>query len=143
MQATARKTLIRRLGAQDLTKLAALSTRLEAETAEHWAERLRGDDTVILGAETDGVLVGYAAGAVRRSFGRAAAAGWVDAFGIDLSRRGHGVGRELASAFLAELRGRGADHVFTLVPLHDRTLAPFFRDLGFRDEPQVCLGRPL
>lgn len=143
MQATTKKTTVRRFGKADLPKLAALSTRLEAETAEHWAERLDHDGAIVLGAEIDGELVGYAAGEVRRSFGRTALAGWVDAFGIDLSRRGQGVGRELASAFLAELRARGADHVFTLVPLHDRTLGPFFRDLGFRDEPQICLGRDL
>lgn len=143
MQATSRKTKIRRLVADDLAPLADLSARLEAESAQHWAERLGDADAIVLGAELDGVLVGYASGEVRRSFGRAAAAGWVDAFGIDLSRRGHGVGHDLASAFLAELRARGADHVFTLVPLHDRTLGPFFRDLGFRDEPQVCLGRDL
>ena len=143
MQATSRRTKIRRLVADDLAPLADLSARLEAESAQHWAERLGDADAIVLGAELDGVLVGYASGEVRRSFGRAAAAGWVDAFGIDLSRRGHGVGHDLASAFLAELRARGADHVFTLVPLHDRTLGPFFRDLGFRDEPQVCLGRDL
>jgi ribosomal protein S18 acetylase RimI-like enzyme len=67
----------------------------------------------------------------------------VDAFGIDLSQRGQGVGRDLAVALLAELRAAGADHVYTLVPVHDRALGPFFRDLGFRDEPQVCLGRDL
>jgi GNAT superfamily N-acetyltransferase len=143
MQVTMKKAAVRRFGKADLPKLAALSTRLSAETAEDWAERLAHGDAIVFGAEIDGELVGYAAGEVRRSFGRAAVAGWVDAFGIDLSRRGQGVGRELASAFLAELRARGADHVFTLVPLHDRTLGPFFRDLGFRDEPQVCLGREL
>ena len=143
MQSTLKKATVRRLTKADLPKLAALSTRLEAESAEHWDERFRHEDAIVLGALVDDVLVGYAAGEVRRSFGRTAAAGWVDAFGIEMSRRGQGVGRELASAFLAELRSRGADHVFTLVPLHDRALGPFFRDLGFRDEPQVCLGRDL
>src|SRR5512138_2931013 len=143
MQTTTKGTQIRRLAKSDLTRLAALSTRLGAETAEHWQERFHSTQFVCLGAEVDGTLVGYAAGEVRRSFGRTAAAGWVDAFGIDMTRRGQGVGRELATAFLAELRTRGADHVFTLVPVHDRTLGPFFRDLGFRDESLVCLGRDL
>jgi ribosomal protein S18 acetylase RimI-like enzyme len=143
MQTTTKRIITRRLGRSDLARLAALSTRLGAESADDWAERLRHRDFVILGAEIAGSLVGYAAGEVRRSFGRPSAAGWIDAFGIDLSQRGQGIGRDLAAAFLAELRGRGADHVFTLVPLHDRTLGPFFRDLGFRDESLVCLGRDL
>ena len=143
MQTTSNRTQIRRLNAKDLDRLAALSTRLEAETARDWTDRLADPSAIVIGAEADGALVGYAAGAVRRSFGRTTAAGWVDAFGIDPTRRGQGVGRDLAAAFLAELRTRGADHVFTLVPLHDRTLGPFFRDLGFRDEPQICLGREL
>jgi len=143
MQTPTKSITTRRLGRPDLPRLAALSTRLGAESSEDWAERLRHRDVVILGAEIDGALVGYAAGEVRRSFGRPAAAGWVDAFGIDLSQRGQGIGRDLAAAFLAELRARGADHVFTLVPLHDRTLGPFFRDLGFRDESLVCMGREL
>ena len=143
MQTTPRAMTIRKLTKSDLSRLAALSTKLDAETAEDWAERFHHTDVVILGAEVRGTLVGYAAGAVRRSFGRPHAAGWFDAFGVDLSQRGQGLGRELAAAFLAELRTRGADHVFTLVPLHDRTLGPFFRDLGFRDESLVCLGRDL
>lgn len=143
MQATTKGATIRRLSKSDVAALAVLSTRLGAETAKHWSERFRHADLIVLGAESDGGLVAYAAGEVRRSFGRTSAAGWIDAFGVDLSQRGRGVGRELAAAFLAELRARGADHVFTLVPVHDRTLAPFFRDLGFRDEPFVCLGRDL
>ncbi|HEY6959485.1 MAG TPA: GNAT family N-acetyltransferase [Candidatus Limnocylindria bacterium] len=143
MQTTPKAVTIRRLGKGDLARLAALSTKLDAETADDWSERLHHSDVVVLGAEVRGALVGYAAGEVRRSFGRAHAAGWFDAFGVDLSQRGQGVGRELAAAFLAELRSRGADHVFTLVPLHDRTLGPFFRGLGFRDESLVCLGRDL
>lgn len=143
MQTTPKTVTIRRLTRGDLTRLASLSTKLGAETLEDWSERFHHSDVVILGAEAGGMLVGYAAGAVRRSFGRQHAAGWFDAFGVDLSQRGHGVGRELAVAFLAELRAQGADHVFTLVPLHDRTLGPFFRDLGFRDEPLECLGRDL
>jgi ribosomal protein S18 acetylase RimI-like enzyme len=143
MQTTTKAITTRRLGRSDLARLAALSTRLGAESAADWAERLRHRDAVVLGAEIDGALVGYAAGEVRRSFGRASLAGWVDAFGIDLSQRGLGIGRDLAAAFLAELRVRGADHVLTLVPLHDRALGPFFRDLGFRDEAFVCIGKEL
>ncbi len=143
MQAPTKSVAIRRLGRGDLAHLVTLSARVGSETADDWSERLRHRDAVILGAEVGGVLVGYASGEVRRSFGRATPAGWVDAFGIDPTQRGQGLGRQLASALLAELRAAGAQHVFTLVPVHDRTLDPFFRDLGFRDESLICLGREL
>ena len=39
--------------------------------------------------------------------------------------------------------GPSGSNVFTLVPLHDRTMAPFFRELGFREEPLLPLGREL
>ena len=127
----------------DLVRLGELSTRLGADSAQDWSGRLGRSGTVALGAESDGKLVAYAAAEVRRSFGRATPAAWIDAFGVDLAYRGHGIGRTLLAELLSRLRSVGADHVFTLVPLHDRTMAPFFRELGFRDEPITPLGREL
>jgi len=143
MQTTQRRAQIRTFGRADVLRLAALSTKLGADTAAQWSDRFDRNDAVVVGAEIDGVVVGYAAGEIRRSFGRMEAAGWVDAFGVDLSQRGHGLGRQLAAALLDALRALGADHVFTLVPVHDRALGPFFRDLGFRDEALIALGRDL
>lgn len=131
------------LDALDLERLGELSARLGAESAQDWSGRLGRSGTVVVGAERGGRLVAYAAAEVRRSFGRATPAAWVDAFGVDLAYRGHGIGRSLLSALLSRLRALGADHVFTLVPLHDRTMAPFFRELGFREEPLLPLGREL
>lgn len=131
------------LDGQDLARLGELSTRLGADSAQDWSVRLGRSGTVALGAESDGRLVAYAAAEVRRSFGRATPAAWIDAFGVDLAYRGHGIGRTLLAELLSRLRSAGADHVFTLVPLHDRTMAPFFRELGFRDEPITPLGREL
>ncbi len=142
MPTTSRALTIRLLGRADSTRLAMLSAHVGTETLADWTERLaRGG--VVVGAEIDGRLVGYAAGEVRRSFGRPSPTGLLDAFAVDLEHRGRGVGRDLAVALLEQLRVRGADRVITLVPLHDRELDPFFRDLGFRDEPVVCLGRTL
>jgi len=140
---TASVAPVRPLDQGDLEPLGELSSRLGAETVIDWTRRLGRAGTVIVGAELDGRLVGYAAGEVRRSFGRATPGAWIDAFGVDLAYRGHGIGRSLLTALLARLRECGADHVFTLVPLHDRTMAPFFRELGFRDEALAPLGRDL
>ena len=135
MQATTKKTTVRRFGIADLPKLAALSTSLEAETAEHWAERLGHDDAIVLGAEIDGELVGDAAGEVRRSVCRTALAGWVDAFGIDLSRRGQGVDLPRQGAVSGAL-GQVAR---PMVPERDRH-ARADDDRGERD-PHPLLGR--
>lgn len=131
------------LGKADQERLGELSMRLGAETTPDWSSRLGRSGTVVVGAELDGRLVAYAAAEVRKSFGRATPAAWIDAFGVDLAYRGHGIGRALVAELLARLRSLGADHVFTLVPLHDRTVGPFFRELGFRDEPITPLGREL
>ncbi len=138
-----RMPVLRPLGRADLARLAALSAGFAAETVVDWARRLDRPGVVVIGAELGDTLIGYAAGEMRRSFGSAVAAAWIDAFGVDLAHRGHGVGRSLLTALLASLRDLGADHVFTLVPLHDRGVAPFFRELGFREEPLVPIGREL
>ena len=143
MPTTTRAVTIRLLGRADASRLAMLSARVGTETLADWTERLARSDSLVVGAEIDGRLVGYAAGDVRRSFGRPSPTGLIAAFAVDLERRGHGLGRDLAAALMDRLRGRGADRVITLVPLHDRELDPFFRDLGFRDEPVICLGRAL
>lgn len=140
---TASVVPVRLLDGGDVEPLGDLSSRIGVETVVDWTRRLDRTGTVIVGAELDGKLVGYAAAEVRRSFGRATPGAWIDAFGVDLAYRGHGIGRSLLTALLARLRERGADHVFTLVPVHDRTMAPFFRELGFRDEPLAPLGRDL
>ena len=140
---TASVVPVRLLDSGDVEPLGDLSSRIGAETIVDWTRRLDRSGTVIVGAELDGKLVGYAAAEVRRSFGRATPGAWIDAFGVDLAYRGHGIGRSLLTALLAGLRERGADHVFTLVPVHDRTMASFFRELGFRDEPVAHLGRDL
>lgn len=134
----------RDLTTADVTSLAALSTRLGgSETAEQWSSFLRRRGAIALGAVADGKVVGYAAGEVRGGFGMPGPVAWLEAFGIEVERRGEGIGRTLLGDLLERFAWSGAAHVYTLVPVHDRVLAPFFRQVGFRDEPLVCLGRAL
>ena len=135
--------LIRDMRRTDVAALVALGDVLRAgETAESWRRRLTDSAIVAIGAEQDGALVGYAAGAVRTSFGLETA-GWIEAFGVSSRSRGYGVGRLLASELLARFVAAGARHAYTLAPVHDLALQPFFRDLGFREAPLVALGRTL
>jgi ribosomal protein S18 acetylase RimI-like enzyme len=138
MQTTVAPT-IRDLRTTDAASLAALAQLLgSAETVDQWRQRLRGAN-VAIGAEQDGRLVGYAIGAVRTAFGLDPA-GWVESFGVANAWRGRGLGRILAAALFTRFRELGATHAYTLVAVHDRALAPFFRDVGFREEPLACLG---
>jgi len=141
MQVATRVPTIRELRATDIVALVELAGLLgSGETRHDWKLRLRRSPVVVIGAEEDGRMVGYAAGTVRPAFGLGTA-GWVEAFGVDNAWRGRGLGRSLASTLFERFRELGAARVYTLLPLHDLALAPFFRDLGFREEPLVCLGR--
>ena len=139
-------SLVRQIRSRDLhlteaAALAELSTSLGgSETEEQWRALLERSNAVALGAVADGRIVGYAAGEVRTGFGLPAPVGWVEAFGVDLEHRGEGTGRHLLSELLRRFSDSGAAHVYTLVPVHDQVLGPFFRQYGFRDEPLVCLG---
>lgn len=139
--ATAAPIASRSLTGADAGALAALSLRLGGhETAAQWTSFLARPTAIAVGAVAGDRIVGYAAGEIRVAFGMAAPAAWVEAFGIDLEERGQGVGRTLLAELLRRAQAKGAAHVYTLVPIHDRVLAPFFRQVGFRDEPLSCLG---
>lgn len=128
----------------DAAALAALSGRLGgAETPAQWEAFLRRPSAIALGVVEDGRIVGYAAGEVRGGFGMAGPVAWLEAFGVEVQRRGAGVGRLLVADLLGRFSRSGATHVYTLVGVHDQVLAPFFRQVGFRDEPLACLGRAL
>ena len=134
---------IRELRRSDVPALVALGEQLRTgESADSWRRRLAEGGIIAIGADQDGALVGYAAGTVRTSFGLQTA-GWIEAFGVSNRSRGFGLGRLLASELLARFGAAGAGHVYTLAPVHDLALQPFFRDLGFREEPMVPLGRTL
>jgi predicted N-acetyltransferase YhbS len=138
------QTRSRRLTEADAPAIAALSARLGGgETEAQWSAFLRRSDAIALGVISDGRVVGYAAGEVRTGFGLPAPVAWVEAFGVDLAHRGTGTGRALLSELLRAFSDAGVARVYTLVPVHDGVLGPFFRQLGFRDQPLVCLGTAL
>lgn len=134
----------RDLGPSDAPALADLSLRIGAgETAEQWQTLLRRPSAIAIAAVEDGRVVGYAAGEIRSGFGMPGRVAWLELFGVELERRGAGVGRLLLADLLERFASAGATHVYTLTAVHDQVLAPFFRQVGFRDEPFACLGRAL
>ena len=136
---------VRDLAASDAADVTRLAGGLAAGgDLDEWRAALAGGPgSIAVGATVDGRLVGYALGAVQARFGLGPRAAWLEAFGVDPGFRAHGVGRALAGELLSRARRLGAEHVYTLVPLHDRTLDPFFRQIGLGEEPLVCLGRAL
>ena len=144
MQTLTRVPTLRDLRVTDVASIVALAGPLgSTEGAAEWRRRLRrGSGVVAIGAEEDGRLVGYAAGSVRAAFGLRPT-GWVEAFGVDNAWRGRGLGRRVAEALLVRFKELGAERAATVLPLHDRVLAPFFRDLGFREDSLVTLGRTI
>ncbi|HET8567377.1 MAG TPA: GNAT family N-acetyltransferase [Candidatus Limnocylindria bacterium] len=136
---------VRDLTTHDAPAVARVATGLAAGgTADEWRAALADrTSSIAVGAVVDGRIVGYAFAAVQARFGLGPHAAWIEAFGVDPAFRAHGVGRALAGEVVVRARRAGADHVYTLVPLHDRTLDPFFRQIGLTEEPLVCLGRAL
>ena len=144
MQDTEVAYRVRTLQETDAESLADLSRALGgAEAASDWRERLRAERTCVVGAEADERLIGYAAGAVRTVFGQARPAGWIESFAVTLEWRGRGLGRALLASLLHDFRRFGAERVYTVVARHDRAMAPFLREIGFREELLLCLGRAL
>lgn len=134
----------RDLTPDDLDALAPLTARLgRGAPPTDWRAYLRRPEAVAICAVDEGRIVGYAAGTVHSGFGMPGRVGWIEAFGVEVDRRGAGVGRALLGDILARFGQKGAAHVYTLVALHDHVLAPFFRQAGFRDEPLQCLGMAL
>lgn len=142
MSAVAARVRFRPLNGGDAPLVAALSQKLgEDQTVEEWGRFLSRPGAIAFGADAGRALVGYAAGEVGTRFGLPGPAAWIEAFGVDLDWRTKGLGRVLAVELLRRFRDAGAVRVYTVVPLHDRSLGPFFRGLGFRDEALCCMGR--
>ena len=132
----------------DATALASLAARLGQSGDEaYWRRQIEQSGReagACLGIEVDGQIVAYLLGHVRGGeFGLADETGWLELLGVDPAWQGRGLARALAEAALEQFAARGVRRVLTLVSGHDDTLRPFFRSLGFRPSPFVCLERRL
>ncbi len=139
---------LRPLRLDDAASVARISALVgDAEDDEHWRNKIEAftdcDAAASMGAEVQGVLVGYIAGHVvyDGAFGMAEPTGFLEFVGVHPAWQGREIARSLAEALFEELAARGARRVLTLVkPAEDR-LQPFFRSLGFRPFQLLCLER--
>jgi [ribosomal protein S18]-alanine N-acetyltransferase len=125
-----------RLGrAEDLRALAALDGRA--------FEHLDGDDPYSYGAfrqffdlfpdllvvaEKEGLLVGYALGA------RGSQRGWILGVAVEPSAQGAGLGRALTEALLERMKARGVSKISLTVHPHNAPALALYRGLGFEQE---------
>ena len=93
-----------------------------------------------LGAELDGMLVGFLFGSLfYGDFGMPEPVATLDAVGVrsDCARRG--VATALWQEFTSKLRALRVDRIRTQVSWNNWELMTFFRKVGFTPGPQICL----
>jgi ribosomal-protein-alanine N-acetyltransferase len=128
--------MVLRLGrAEDLRALAILDERA--------FERLDGDDPYSYGAlrqffdlfpallvvaEQDRVLVGYALGALGSE------RGWILGVAVEPSAQGAGIGRALTEALLERMDARGVTKISLTVHPNNAPALALYRALGFEQE---------
>ena len=92
----------------------------------------QGDPLLNLGAEIDGVLVGFVFAEARLwEFGLAERAGWIKVLGIDPGYQGRGIGQKLGETLLMHFKRNKVRKVRTLVNWYDGELVSYFKSLGF------------
>lgn len=100
--------------------------------------------TVSLVAERAGAIAGFVMGTLTSGeFGFAQATALVDSIAVHPDQQRHGVGRQLASAFIAASAARGAREVYTLVNWNAWDMLKFFDALGFSLAQTVPLRRSI
>ena len=139
---------LRPLAWEDATAVAQLAGQEDsAGEPDHWRGRLEmagHGRPLAWGVEADGRLIAMLLGHARSGdFGQAPEIGWVEALAVDAGWQGQGLARLLGEAFIADCAGQDMARAVTLVDLHDQPLRHFFRALGFRQSPLLCLERRL
>jgi ribosomal protein S18 acetylase RimI-like enzyme len=118
-------------------RLAYYARRLEA-----LAPRGSASQTIGLVAEDGGALVGFIIGALTSGeFGFTDITALLDSIAVHPGRRRDSIGRQLASAFIAECAARGAQDAYTLVNWSAWDMLRFFDSIGFSLAQTVPLRR--
>jgi len=155
-EGTESKVLLRPLLESDISAVIAIDERASGSSKpEYWRYKLNqyltenqlhseADGTILARvAETEGEVVGFMIGEIRRwEFGQPYC-GWITALGTDPEHRRLGIGRRLLAELLAYYRQRGLNDVRTMVEWADGDLLKFFHSMGFVRGPFVELQKSL
>ncbi len=106
----------------------------EAGYARYFASELRKDEVVLLVAESEGAIVGYAYARLEpRSYNELLdACGKLHDVYVDEGVRGQGVGEALLREVVDRLGKKGAPRVVLLTAVQNESAQRLFRKLGFR-----------
>ncbi len=132
------KLSVRQLTKDDLDYIVEIDTKVLGETRrDYWVTKIikeadsRPPDASLV-AEIDGKVVGFILGEVSGwEFKVPNNIGWIDTIGIDPDYQNRGIAKGLANALITNLRGSGADEIYTLVNWNDWDLLQFFHAMGF------------
>ncbi|MDT4859264.1 Mycothiol acetyltransferase [compost metagenome] len=118
----------------DPNRFIATGTGTKASYARWLRSQLEKPDVVVLAAEQEEMIVGYAYAALEGYDYMALRrpAGVVHDLFVDPEKRNQGVGRMLLDAVIAELQGRGADLVVLSTAHRNEAAQRLFAAAGFR-----------
>src|SRR5262245_11823429 len=118
----------------DGRRFLAARTRTPDDYASFLGSQLDDPDVVVLVAEKDGAVIGYAYAAIEGYdyMSLRGPAGVLHDLIVHPEHRAHGVGRVLLDATLSYLRSRGAPRVVLSTAERNESAQRFFERMGFR-----------
>ncbi len=118
----------------DARRFLAASNRTPADYATFLGSQLEDPDVVILVADHNGDMIGYAYAALEGYdyMSLRGPAGVLHDIVVDPGHRGRGVGRRLLDATLAHLKSRGAPRVVLSTAERNEAAQRLFASAGFR-----------
>ena len=143
---TAPPCRVRRLRAADLGRVVALDALVTGRERRGYFEHklatnlLDSSVEVSLGAEVDGILVGFLLARVwTGEFGATEPVAVLDTLGVQPALQQHGIGAALLDQLAMNLRALAVDRLRTEVAWDSFELLSFFQRHGFRPAPRLCL----
>lgn len=140
---------LRALRPEDLERVIEIDRRIRGRSRRGFFETrlnaaLDGPDTfIVMAAEDEGTLTGYAIARVQRGeFGGARAVAVLDSIGVDPESQDSGLGTLLMDGVAGAMKKLGIGEIRTQVDWSDQDLIRFFAASGFSPEPRMILECP-
>ncbi|RMG39486.1 MAG: GNAT family N-acetyltransferase [Methanobacteriota archaeon] len=134
---------IRELSLDDVPRMVEIYKGLTGDEIDEdtMSEKIEyGQCLTALGAEADGMLVGFIIGETNQgTFGEDETVGWINMVGLDKKYRKMGIGTKLGKELLARFQGLGIKKIRTIVEDRDYGLLNYFRSLGLEKVPWTVL----
>ena len=141
-------TSTRPITVADLDQVVAIDKANTGQSRRHFfdkrfaAAKARPTDFIQIGVAEAESLRGFAIAHIQRGeFGQRDAVAVLDAMGVALGDREHGLGQNLMQALIADARRQGAKSVQSQVDWQNADLLRFFNYAGFELAPRLALER--